>query len=148
MLVLLLIQLIPVDKTNPPVVSEPAWDSPQTRALAKDACFDCHSNETVWPWYAKIAPVSWLVKTDVNAGRSALNFSEWGQGEMEAGDLAETINEGGMPPAYYTLMHPNAKLSDSEKQALIIGLQASVGQSSGQANVNNNGESNETENDD
>ncbi len=85
MLVLLLIQLIPVDKSNPPVVSEPTWDSPQTRALAKDACFDCHSNETVWPWYAKIAPSSWLLAQDVDEGRSALNFSEWGQGEMEAG---------------------------------------------------------------
>ncbi|MBI5081140.1 MAG: heme-binding domain-containing protein [Chloroflexi bacterium] len=56
-------QLVPVWllKTNPPVTAEPKWDSEQTRALAKRACFDCHSNETVWPWYSNVAPVSWLI---------------------------------------------------------------------------------------
>jgi len=74
-----LIQLIPVWllQRNPPVSAEPNWDSPQTRALAKRACFDCHSNETAWPIYGRIAPISWLVTFDALAGRSALNFSEW-----------------------------------------------------------------------
>ncbi len=145
-LVFVLIQLIPVDKTNPPVLSEPKWDSPQTRELAQVACFDCHSNETVWPWYTKIAPSSWLVKHDVDSGRRRLNFSEWGgQRPRELGEMAEAINGGGMPPWYYTLMHPNAKLSDSEKQALIIGLQTSLAQSSEQTNVNNTSGSSETE---
>jgi cytochrome c551/c552 len=130
-LAFLVIQLIPVDKTNPSVSAEPAWDSPQTRALAKDACFDCHSNETVWPWYAKIAPSSWLLAHDVDEGRHELNFSEWGQGEMEVEEIAEVIEEGEMPPWYYALMHPDAKLSDSEKRTLIDGLQATVGQSGG-----------------
>src|ERR1700674_2739250 len=76
-----LIQLVPigVSVTNPPVVSEPNWDSPQTRALAQRACFDCHSNETIWPWYSRVAPVSWLLASDVIQGRSRLNFSTWGQ---------------------------------------------------------------------
>jgi|KBSSwiStaDraftv2_1062776.scaffolds.fasta_scaffold2015676_1 Haem-binding domain len=76
---LLLIQLVPVwlFQTNPPVVAEPAWDSPQTRALAQRACFDCHSNETQWPLYSRIAPVSWLITSDVIRGRR-LNFSTWG----------------------------------------------------------------------
>jgi len=74
----LLIQLIPlpVRNNNPPVVAEPNWDSPQTHALVKRACFDCHSNETIWPWYSYIAPVSWLVYNDVMEGRSRLDFSE------------------------------------------------------------------------
>jgi cytochrome c551/c552 len=130
--VFVLIQLIPVHKTNPPVVSEPTWDSPQTRALVKDACFDCHSNETTWPWYSKIAPSSWLLVRDVDEGRSTLNFSEWGQGEAEVDEIVEVIDEGEMPPWYYALMHPKAKLSDSEKQALINGLSATFGQSAGQ----------------
>lgn len=120
----LLIQLVPVDTSNPPITGEPNWDSPQTRALAKSACFDCHSNETVWPWYSKIAPVSWLTAHDVTDGRSVLNFSEWGSQRMETHEIAEVVNEGEMPPWFYVTMHPNANLSDSEKQALISGLNA------------------------
>ncbi|MEZ4770229.1 MAG: heme-binding domain-containing protein [Caldilineales bacterium] len=69
--VFLLIQLVPYgrDHTNPPVVQEPVWDSPQTEALARAACYDCHSNEVVWPWYSNIAPISWLVQRDVDEGR-------------------------------------------------------------------------------
>ena len=77
--IFLLIQLIPYgrDHTNPAVVAEPAWDLPETRALAVRACFDCHSNETIWPWYSNVAPISWLVQRDVDEGREKLNFSEW-----------------------------------------------------------------------
>ncbi len=120
----LLIQLVPVDASNPPITGEPNWDSPQTRELAQAACFDCHSNETTWPWYSKIAPVSWLTAHDVNDGRSELNFSEWGSQRMETDEIAEVINEGEMPPWFYVVMHPSANLSDSEKQALISGLNA------------------------
>lgn len=130
LVVFVLIQLIPVDKTNPAVVREPAWDSPQTRELAKAACFDCHSNETVWPWYARIAPSSWLLYRDVTEGRDQLNFSDW-SGRMETDEIAEVINEGEMPPWYYVVMHPDAKLSDSEKQALINGLQRTAAATTG-----------------
>jgi len=76
-IVLIAIQLVPYGHahTNPPVTGDPQWDSPQTRELAKRACFDCHSNETVWPWYSNIAPVSWLIQHDVDEGRSRMNFS-------------------------------------------------------------------------
>ncbi len=125
---LILIRLIPFghDHVNPPVVQEPNWDSPTTRELAVRACFDCHSNETAWPWYSNIAPVSWLVYRDVLEGREHLNFSDWGaaRGESrEPGESAEAVERGKMPPAYYVWMHPDAKLTDAEKQQLIQGLQ-------------------------
>ena len=129
LVVLALSQLIMVPlKTNPPVVSEPKWDSPQTRALAVRACFDCHSNETVWPWYSNVPPISWLVISDTVRGRARLNFSEWSQGRVEAGEIREVIQEGKMPPTIYLPMHPNARLSNLEKQQLITGLSLSVGQ--------------------
>ncbi len=122
-----LLQLIPSPApTNPPVVAEPAWDSPATRALAKRACFDCHSNETVWPWYAHIAPVKWLVVHDTDEGRAVFNFSDWHPGDMSGAEAAEKISEGEMPLPQYLLMHPEARLSDAEKQQLIDGLQATM----------------------
>ena len=122
-----LIQLIPYghQHTNPPVVQEPQWDSPQTRELAQRACFDCHSNEVVWPWYSNIAPVSWLVQRDVDEGRRYLNFSDWGR-VREANEIPEAIQRGYMPPAKFLIMHPDAKLDQAEKDALVNGLQATI----------------------
>ncbi len=128
----LLIQLVPYgkDHTNPPVTGEPAWDSPQTRELAKRSCFDCHSNETVYPWYSNIAPVSWLVWHDIEEARGRLNVSEWEAGSrraLRAGEeVGEVISSGQMPMPIYLLQHPEAKLSETEKQALITGLEASL----------------------
>ena len=125
-----LIQLVPYgrDHANPPVTREPAWNSPATKALARKACFDCHSNETVWPWYSGIAPGSWLIYRDVANGRDNLNFSEWpaagGGGLMVA--AAEKVAEGEMPPLQYKLAHSVARLSDAEKQQLIAGFKASA----------------------
>jgi cytochrome c551/c552 len=124
------IQLVPYGRnhTNPPVTSEPAWDSQPTRDLAQRACFDCHSNETVWPWYSSVAPVSWLVTRDVEEGRDQFNFSDWENYYLrDADEFEEVISEGEMPPAQYLLMHPEARLSDTEKQQLITGLRATVG---------------------
>ena len=124
-----LIQAVPYGRnhTNPPVSKEPAWDSPQTRAYAVGACFDCHSNETKWPWYTNIAPFSWLTQSDVESGRQTLNFSEWDKAQdTSISDIVEVVNGGSMPPWYYSWMpnHPGAKLSSSEKAAFIRGLQA------------------------
>ena len=115
-------------QTNPPVLAEPNWDSPTTRALAVRACFDCHSNETIWPIYARVAPISWLVTFDTVRGRSRLNFSEWGVGRRGEGarEVGRQIQSGEMPPAIYLTMHPDAKLTDAEKQQLIQGLQISL----------------------
>ncbi len=128
-----LIQLVPYGRqhTNPAVVAEPKWDSPQTRQYAQRACFDCHSNESVWPWYSNVAPVSWLVQRDVNEGRSRMNFSEWDTMGLNSGELVEKIQEGEMPPAQYLIMHPEARLSQAEKDAFIQGLIASLGSGGG-----------------
>jgi len=122
---LLLLSFV-LDHTNPAVVLEPNWDSPQTRELAKRACFDCHSNETVWPWYASIPPFSFLIQHDVNEGRSRLNFSNWGSGERETQEFGDYIRSGEMPPFYYTMLHSSARLSEAEKETLIQGLVATV----------------------
>jgi len=121
----LAIQLIPVNTTNPPIVNEPNWDSPQTRDLMQRACFDCHSNETVWPWYSKVAPVSWLIVRDVQEGRENLNYSNWQPNRKN--EAIEAILEGEMPPVYYILLHPTAKLTPTEQKSLIAGLRATFG---------------------
>lgn len=128
----LLIQLIPYGRnhSNPPVLSEPNWDSPETRALAERACFDCHSNETVWPWYSNVAPVSWLVQHDTDEGRQHLNFSEWNQGGKgrEPYEMVEAVGNGSMPPAIFLVTHPEARLTAAEKDALMQGLRTTIGQ--------------------
>ena len=123
-----LIQLVPYgrDHANPPVTTEPRWDSPQTRELAVPACFDCHSNETAWPWYTSVAPFSWLTQRDVDEGRNTLNFSTWDRPQSELEDIGKVVLEGEMPPWTYTLIHSGAKLSDAEKRALADGLEATI----------------------
>jgi hypothetical protein len=123
--VVLLIQLIPYghDHPNPPVNTEPNWDRPETRALAQRACYDCHSNETRWPWYSNIAPASWLVYHDVEEGRMHINFSDWNRAEEQhADEFKEVFEEKSMPPVQYLLLHPEARLSSQEQQELFDGL--------------------------
>ena len=133
LLAAVLIQFIPFGHThtNPPAAGEPPWNSPQTRELVRRACFDCHSNETVWPWYSHVAPVSWLLQRDVNGGRSHLNFTEWDHPQKHAKDVAEQLKEGEMPPWFYLPMHPAARLTEAEKQALTEGAEKSLGPQSG-----------------
>ena len=125
-------QLVPYGRahTNPPVVSEPRWDQPRTRALAVRACFDCHSNQTAWPWYASVAPASWLTQRHVDEGRRVLNFSDWSRAYEAASECAEEVLEGKMPTRDYALVHPHARLSDEERRALAAGLTATLGQAS------------------
>lgn len=125
----LAIQVVPYgrDHSNPPVTAEPAWDGPETRALAKQACFDCHSNETEWPAYASVAPASWLVQRDVNEGRAVLNFSEWLRPQEEAKEAAQEVLEGEMPPAAYKWIHPHARLSAADRDRLGQGLTRTLG---------------------
>ncbi len=127
--VVLLAQLVPYGRShgNPPVTGEPAWDSAATRELAVAACFDCHSNETEWPWYTNVAPISWVTQHHVDEGRAKVNYSEYDQRSGEARDSAETVREGSMPLFDYTLIHSKARLSDAEKQALADGFAATFG---------------------
>jgi len=125
----LLMQLVPYRISNPSTRQEPTWDTPRTRVLAVAACFDCHSNEVKTPWYGKIAPVSWWLTNHVDDGRAALNFSEWNGPRGEgAGEAAETVRDGSMPPSYYSWfgLHSNAKLTQAERDELARGLTASL----------------------
>lgn len=130
---LLVLQLVPYGRrhTNPPGQVEPRWDAPGTRVLAVRACFDCHSNETVWPWYSHVAPISWLAQRDVDEGRRKLNLSEWDRPQKEARESAKTVRKGEMPPWFYVLLHPDARLTPAETQALIAGLEATLGTKGG-----------------
>ena len=125
-----LIQLVPYgrDHVNPPVAGEPGWDRPRTRELFLRACKDCHSNQTQWPWYSSVAPASWLVQRDVEEGRSHFNVSEWGREKNHGDEAAEMVREGEMPPWFYLPAHPDARLSERERDELVAGLTATFEQ--------------------
>lgn len=114
------IQFVPCERTNPPVEVAVDWDSPRTRELFFRACADCHSHETRWPWYSRVAPVSWLIADHVRDGRDEMNISV--PDEVDVSEAVKEIRKGSMPPADYQLMHPEARLSGAEKEALISGL--------------------------
>ena len=124
-------QVVPYGRshTNPPAVNEFKWTGSQAEALAQKACHDCHSNHTNWWWATNIAPFSWLVQADVDRGRRRFNFSEY-TGVPSLRAFQETV-QGRMPPLQYIIMHPNAKLSDAEKQMLINGYGDSIAANSG-----------------
>jgi hypothetical protein len=133
-----LIQFIPTQHSNPPAADPVVFADPNAEAIARRACYDCHSNQTVWPWYAYIAPFSWYTINHVAEGRAQLNFSDVAATltQARAGDedgeqtstaelaeeSAETINKNEMPPAYYTLIHTDALLSAADKATLIAGI--------------------------
>jgi hypothetical protein len=119
---LVLAQLLPVARRNPPVEEEVPAD-PAVRAILQRACYDCHSNEVVWPWYAYVAPASWFVAADVNEARARLNFSTWNRysAEKRARDLAESwavVRSGAMPLDIYLPLNPQARLNESDRLAL------------------------------
>jgi hypothetical protein len=127
--VFLVMQLIPYGRgshSNPPATRPFPWTDPAAEAIARESCYDCHSNETQWWWATNIAPFSWLVQRDVDEGRARLNFSE-SAGPPSARELQEVVDEGEMPPLQYTLIHPGAKLSDGERQTLVAGYVAGLG---------------------
>ena len=129
------LQIIPPEKIspdykypgNPPVDQQFQWNSPQTEQLVRAACYDCHSNETRYPWYAHIAPSSWLINYDVNIARDALNFSTLGKSEIDLNDMIDLIQEGAMPKSIYLPLHSEANLSPEQKTQLIAGLRATFG---------------------
>ena len=125
------IQLVPVSWSNPPVVSDISTPS-EVKAVLQRACYDCHSHETVWPSYARVAPVSWLIAHDVREGREELNFSAWGQYDArqqakKRKESWEEIAAGNMPPWYYTIVHPEARLSATDLTVLRAWAQETTG---------------------
>ena len=125
--VLVLIQFVPYGRNhaNPAVRREPAWNAPATRQIAQRTCFDCHSNETRWPWYAHVAPVSWYLQRHVTEGREKFNFSEWGR-VQKTKEAVEVVAKAEMPPWSYRLAHSDARLNAAERQTFIAGLQATL----------------------
>jgi len=117
--VLAALQLVPVQRTNPPVTA-PVAAPPEVQALLRRACYDCHSHETIWPLQAYVAPLSWLVAHDVGEGREELNFSAWDQVDQKkiAKKLPKEVGEGEMPPWFYVVAHPSARLSDADRKLL------------------------------
>jgi mono/diheme cytochrome c family protein len=122
------IQFVPYgrDHSNPRTAQELEWNTPQTRELAQDGCFACHSNLTEWPWYTSIAPASWLTQHDVEDGRAKLNFSEW-QRPQDANleEIVDVLRSNDMPPWQYRLVHKEARLTEAQRQQLERGLVAS-----------------------
>lgn len=129
LLLLVVSQFIKIDKNNPPV--DPSLDylqmvnaDPETKSLIKNACYDCHSHETEYPWYTDVAPVSWWIKSHINGGREKLNFSEWGKynnkkqmfKQEECGDIVE---KKWMPLTSYAWLHSKAKLTEDQREALV-----------------------------
>lgn len=120
----LVMQVIPYGRThsNPPTVVEPEWPSPRIRELTVRACFNCHSNQTEWPWYANVAPFSWVVEFDVDVARRIVNFSEWNRKYDLALYSGQSVRLGNMPPVKYRMAHPEADLSEAELRELATGL--------------------------
>ena len=127
-----LLQLTNPARTNPPVVHDLMATSPPpppVAALLHAACYDCHSHETRWPWYAHVAPVSWLVVADVNEGRTNLDLSDWPAADpawaaKRLGSMSEKIGYLEMPPKKYTAIHADARLTDAGRKTLTDWLDA------------------------
>ena len=136
----LVIQFFPGPaKSNPPTDSSRAFAAvmkpPQpVNDIINRACLDCHSNETKWPWYADVAPVSWPIRYHVIEGRKHLNFSEWLKpGETsftswsDLEDICKSVREKTMPLPYYDWMHPEAKLSAADREAVCTWVDTAIG---------------------
>ncbi len=126
---LVLLQFVPIERTNPSGGAEvPA--PPEVRAILKRACYDCHSNETTWPWYSRVAPFSFLLGRDVREGRREINFSTFANDPLKRRqrkwmEIPEQVQKGEMPPWFYTAVHPEARLSDADRAALVRWAQES-----------------------
>ena len=117
------IQFIPVVRSNPPVLAE--IEAPkEVMTIFRRACYDCHSNETDWPWYSYVAPISWFVESDVKVGRSNVNFSEWNEYSEKLRNLkrykiGNEVDEGEMPLWFYVPLHSEAQLSEADIQLIV-----------------------------
>lgn len=134
MVLLVLIQFIRIDKTNPEVVMENDFivqtNPPEhIQAILKTSCYDCHSNESTYPWYTNVAPISWWVKQHINEAREELNFSEWGtftekRKKHKLEEVYEEVEESEMPLKSYLIAHSEAKLTTEQKNELVAWFKA------------------------
>lgn len=116
----LALQLVPLGawrQGNPPVVSQAVFADAAAEELAAGACLDCHSHQTRYPLYSRVAPMSWLIQHDIEQGRDELNLSDWDRDDGE--DAADSILDGEMPPRRYILLHPEARLDQADAQQLV-----------------------------
>ena len=140
-------QLVQPKRTNPPVVPSRSLEAhvqvpPQVQSILKRACGDCHSSETVWPWYSHVAPISWLVTSDVNEGRNHINFHDWEaqkspeEATKHLASICKEVRDGGMPPFTYRMMHKESRLSSEDINAVCSWSQSfgTPSQSAGQGN--------------
>lgn len=128
--VLLALQLVPVERANPPGKAEITAPD-DVRALLRRSCYDCHSNHTRWPLYSRVAPVSWYVARHVERGRGDLNLTEWPMFDLDAqrfhlGEMKDQVKSREMPLDSYLWLHPGARLSDEERQRLILWIDAEL----------------------
>ena len=120
------IQVVRPERTNPPFDPADEIRAPRNvQPILERSCYDCHSNETRWPWYSNIAPMSWALADDVKEAREELSFSEWNAYTADhrahmLEEICEQVEKGEMPQKPYTLMHPGAKLSIEDKRALCV----------------------------
>jgi len=135
-------QLVTVERVNPPASPGSPLAAPaQIEATLRRACYDCHSNQTRWPWYGRVAPASWLVARDVALGRKELNFSEWRsyypQTRMRKLQwMGRVVRERSMPPWAYRLMHPGARLTDAERAMLDRWIESEISTPASHATTN------------
>ena len=120
--IFVIIQFIPVANPRPPVTGDIVAPA-EVKQVLRQSCYDCHSNETVYPWYNRVAPVSWLLSNDVTGGRKAMNFSTWQQMTPDRQNrrrkgIWKEVSSGDMPPWFYLPLHPAAKVTDADKAIL------------------------------
>jgi len=130
-IIFICIQFVPVENTNPPVTGE-INAPPEVLAILQRSCYDCHSNETVWPWYSDVAPMSWLVEKDVIRGRKHVNFSTWTEYSAKKQnhsrkEIGEVVAEGEMPLWFYLPLHPSAKLTKEDVATIVTWSSAGLG---------------------
>ena len=118
-LAFLMMQGVRVERTNPPVQSDISV-KPDIKPILHKACYNCHSNETAWPWYSRVSPASWLIANDVRSGRQRLNFSEWGDywirvQSRKLDKVAQKVMGSEMPPWYYAMMQSDADLTPTDR---------------------------------
>jgi hypothetical protein len=117
------IQLVPYGRGGGPAPGvEAPWPSAEARAIAVGSCYDCHSGRPHRPWYSQIAPASWLVQRDIDAGREELDLTAWGRDDQELD--ADVVEDGEMPPRRYLLLHPGARLDAEERRILAQAIEA------------------------